>query len=221
MSWSKPRFDSYKKLSDLGERQIIQDILSARYEAHFDSYFGNDCAIVSPIGSIEGDTLIATTDPCPPPMADYLGFDDLYYWGWLLATINLSDLAAAGAHPISLLTSLVLPNELKINAFESLLNGIDDCCGLFDTNVVGGNIKESDQINLSATAIGSCFEKELMSRTGAHEGDLVVAIGDLGLFWAGVVSIQQGISWDPETELELFRKGLRPCGGPSLRVNLC
>ena len=179
----------HPRLVDFGERRIIEEILRPRYEAQGVNHFGEDCAFVT--GSFDRTgTIVATTDPCPEPMAYVLGFSDLYYRGWLLATINLSDLAAEGARPLGLLTSLTLPNETTIEQFVRLLDGIDDCCKLSETCVVGGNLKEGRRIELTGTAIGLCEKDRFLLRSGCRPGDLIVVVGDLGLFWAGVLGLQ-------------------------------
>src|SRR5258707_14371590 len=144
------------RLDDLGERRIIEEIMRPRYGDQWPEDFGHDCAIVGETDSWPGRTVVATTDPCPEPMASFLGYKDLYYRGWLLATINLSDLAAAGATPVGLLTSLVLPNDLTVSELSRLLDGIDECSRANGTRVLGGNIKEGERIDLTATAIGTC-----------------------------------------------------------------
>ncbi len=169
------------KLGDLGERRILHDILEARYQ---DQAIGDDCAVVR---FEEPTTIVMTTDPCPPPMAEKVGYSGLYNHGWLLATINLSDLAAMGAQPTGLLTSLILPRDTSVDEFIALLDGVDDCIRPYGAKVIGGNIKEDRNLSLSATAIGVCQYPPL-SRSGAHVGDLVFIIGDLGRFWAGVLA---------------------------------
>ena len=144
-------------LRDLGERRLIDEILRPRYASSTDT-FGDDCAsLVVP----SGHRLIVTTDPCPQPMAELLGFADPFFRGWLLATINLSDLAAAGAVPLGLLTSLVLESEMPISSFLRLLDGIDECCRLNGTGVIGGNLKEGKQIDVQATAFGCVPDRPL------------------------------------------------------------
>jgi thiamine-monophosphate kinase len=194
-------------LSDLGERRIISELLAPRY-AH-ETRFGDDCASVA-LGSGEGQVLIATTDPCPPPMATALGFDDLYYTGWLLATLNLSDLAAAGAAPVGLLTSLNLPADTPVARFKRLLDGIDACCEAAGTHVIGGNLKEAPQFDVSATALGICEADEQLHRNGAQAGDAVVVIGELGDFWAGVLGYRDGLIETGDAEHPLMRNVLTP-----------
>ena len=176
-------------LRDLGERQIVRELLSARYGGG-SGFFGDDCASLDTIP--KGATVVASTDPCPPPMAHALGLEDEYYRGWLVATINLSDLAAAGAVPAGLLSSLIMPAEMGVSAFERLLDGIDACCSRVGTAVVGGNLKEGKVIDVAATAVGYVEAGRPLSRRGARPGDLVVCLGELGSFWAGSLMVRAG-----------------------------
>lgn len=173
-------------LSDLGERRIVEEILRPRY-GHWTDTFGDDCATLT----FDARTLVVTTDPCPYPMAHLLGFNDEYFRGWLLGTINLSDLAAAGATPLGLLTSLVLPASMLLDDFRRLLDGIDDCCRAADTRVIGGNLKDGNEIDVQATAIGSVSGTPL-GRQGTETGDLLLAAGPTGSFWAAVTAIRAG-----------------------------
>lgn len=198
----------------MGERRIINELLSPRYAANT-PHFGDDCAVV-PLAPPKLGHLVMTTDPCPPPMAAQLGFDDPFYRGWLLATINLSDLAAAGAEPLGLLTSLQLPPTTVVADFERLLDGIDACCAAQGTRVLGGNLKEKPDIDVSATALGVCDTPPL-TRAGATPGDIVVVLGDLGAFWAGVLGVRNKLvarnSADP-----LLRNALTPI--PKIRAGV-
>lgn len=176
-------------LGDLGERRIIAELLAPRYGSNAPPY-GDDCAQLA-LPRREG-RMVVTTDPCPPPMAHALGFTDEYYRGWLLATINLSDLAAAGAEPVGLLTSLQLPATMQVKELLRLLDGLDACCAQGNAVVVGGNLKESPQIDVAATAIGWC-EGCALSRRGASVGDQLVVVGELGEFWAASLGVRRGL----------------------------
>lgn len=201
-------------LSDLGERQIIAELLAPRYAAG--TRFGDDCATVPLTGVAPDSVLVATTDPCPPPMATAIGFEDLFYTGWLLATLNLSDLAAAGAQPCGVLTSLTMPASTTVAAFERLLDGIDACCAHAGTRVIGGNLKEAPRLDLSATAIGTCPSAELVTRTGGRAGDRIMVIGDVGTFWAGTLAYRAGLIAPGQADHPLLRNVLTP--SPKVRV---
>ena len=194
------------QLDEMGERRIIEEVLGPRYGG---KWFGDDCAYF-PAAMKAGDLIVGTTDPCPEPMAAMLGYDDPYYRGWLLATINLSDLGAGGAEPLGLLTSLVLPNNFEVGQLLRLLDGIDDCCKECGTEVRGGNIKEGSRVDLSATAIGLLPGGRGLTRGGASVGDTIVAIGDLGLFWTGVLAVQHSLTLSDEEREAALRNVLTP-----------
>jgi thiamine-monophosphate kinase len=59
--------------------------------------------------------------------------------------------------------------------------------------VIGGNLKEGDSIELTATAIGLCSSGKCMSRYGCKEDELIVAIGEIGVYWALVLLELNGL----------------------------
>jgi len=197
-------------LIDLGERRIIEEILRPRYGSAGVPRFGDDSSFVIDTDHIAGGTLVAHTDPCPEPMAGHLGYNDLYYAGWLLATINLSDLGASGARPLGFLSSLVLPNETTVEQFRRLLDGIDECCSQCGTRVIGGNLKEGPRVELTGSAIGVCDARRAMSRSGCKQGDLVSVIGDIGMFWAGVLAKRSSMTLGTAEQHRLLRNVLTP-----------
>ena len=192
-------------LLSLGERLITDSILYPRYSEQHG--FGDDCSII-PI--TQSTCLVATIDPCPYPMSWTLGYKDYYYLGWLLATINLSDIAAMGAKPVGILTSYILPNETTVQEFSRLLDGVDEACRQAGTEVFGGNIKESETLSCEAVAFGYCTPNRLIRRKGASVDDLVVVVGDMGLFWSGVLKSKRGIQLSTEEERKVMSSILTP-----------
>jgi thiamine-monophosphate kinase len=203
-------------LGDLGEQRIIKELLRPRYSEQAGA-FGDDCAWLGyTLRAGSQAVLVATTDPCPEPMAIMLGYQDLYYYGWLLGTINLSDLAAAGALPLGVLSSIILPSQTQVRDFVRLLDGLDECCASVGTHVIGGNLKEGSRVDLTATAIGVCERNPPLRRVGGRVGDRVGVVGDLGNFWAGVLSMQRGVSLSESQHASLMRNVLTP--EPKVRV---
>jgi len=202
-------------LGELGEQRIIEELLRPRYSRH-GGVFGDDCAWLPTLGAGNDAVLVATTDPCPEPMAIMLGFQDYYYYGWLLGTINLSDLAAAGALPLGVLSSLILPSETRVGDFVRLLDGLDECCRSVGTEVIGGNLKEGSKVDLTGAAIGICEGNPPLRRVGSRQGDQVGVVGDLGSFWAGVLSVQRGLSISQSERASLLKNVLTP--EPKVRV---
>lgn len=203
-----PWDDADPPLARLGERRLVTEVLGSRYKAT--ASFGDDCAVVPELPSGAFD-LVATTDPCPEPLVGLLGFDDLaYYQGWLLATINLSDLAAAGAAPLGLLVSYLLPEGMRLSEFTRLMDGVDDCCAAHGCAVIGGNLTDAPTVQLTATALGACASGKRLSRRGAHPGDALLLVGSPGYLWSTAL-LKLGYSQlDSDSESALFERALRP-----------
>lgn len=177
-------------LSELGERRILREIIPRYVDGA-----GDDCA---DLGSIAGSTVV-TTDPVPLPAASVIGGDDDLFWmGWLLVTINASDLAAAGARPHSFVAALDLPGNLDVSDFERLLDGIRASCSSNGLKYVGGNLREASKIAAIGTAIGSVAGRPL-GRSGAQAGQTVVLIGQGGRFWADAERAMSGAHLDKMT----------------------
>jgi thiamine-monophosphate kinase len=188
------------RLDELGESWIIDNVLAPRYQESGPGSFGDDSAVI--LDSFEGKrgSLVATVDPCPPPAALELGYTDKYLWGWLSVVINLSDLAAGGARPLALLSSLELPPDMTLREFRRLLEGIDDAAADSGTYVVGGNIKEASRLNITITALGLSSNR-VLSRSGARLGDRLISVGPLGQFWAQFLDARDGLLDQPDAVL--------------------
>jgi thiamine-monophosphate kinase len=184
-------------LIDLGERRILQTIIP-----QFVTCAGDDCAVIElPIGQ-----LIATTDPVPPPAAASIGKDDDLFWmGWLLVTINASDLAAAAASPLGFLAAIECEATRDVSAFERLLKGIRAACDDAGLAYVGGNIREAPRLGAVGVGLGLCHPYPAVTRKGARDGDLVFSIGSGGVFWRDALRMLDGRGPVPKESSPLYK----------------
>lgn len=167
-----------RSLGELGERRILAELLLPRYRDV--PAFGDDCAVF-------GRDLVATTDSCPTPLVASLGMNDPFHTGWLLATINLSDLAAAGATPDGLVVNYTLPMDTPVPVLKRIMDGVDACASSHGTRVLGGDICDGRETRLSATAVGRCIPGRRLSRSGAQAGDRLLLVGSPGYLWAAAL----------------------------------
>ncbi|WP_410655004.1 thiamine-phosphate kinase [Amycolatopsis sp. lyj-112] len=195
------------RLGDLGEHAILEHILRPRYGGV--RGFGDDCAVLD-ADDLPGGELVATTDSCPTPLVTILGETDPYHAGWLLATINLSDLAAAGATPLGLVVNYTLPKETTAGEFRRLLDGVDDCTRAHGTKVVGGDLRDGPVRQLTATAIGRCVPDARLGRTGASEGDRLLLVGSPGYLWAYALLAGEQASLPDDAVAEIRERACRP-----------
>ena len=184
------------KLQDLGERRLIDQVIRRHC-----SVAGDDCAFLD----LPGRRLAITTDPVPEPAAFVLAGDADPYWkGWLLVTINASDLAAAGAAPLGFVAAVEAPPEAAVEELDRLLQGIADACVTEKIEYVGGNLREAKVFSATGTAVGFVPSAGGLSRSGARVGDLIFSIGKGGDFWRDALLVRAGFRVDTRGS-RLFR----------------
>ena len=131
--------------------------------------------------------LAITTDSISEEISTGL-YDDPNLIGWMIVTVNLSDLAAVGATPIGILISEIIPKDFDDEKINQLQKGISDACKKHNTFVLGGDTNEGDKLVLTGTAIGIINSEKILSRVGVKPGDLLYSSGKLGIGNAYAIS---------------------------------
>jgi thiamine-monophosphate kinase len=197
-------------LSDLGERGVIERILTLTPQSsdeHIHIGIGDDCASIRPI---QDEVMVITMDPCPQPVITLLGENDPWYYGWFTMIISLSDLGAMGAKPLGVLLALEAENDMKVVDLDRFYEGINEAAKEFGCPVIGGNVKDAARFSCVSTALGSVHPGRMLRRNAAQPGDLVVVLGDMGIFWAGIIYKLESLSLSPEESNTLLRNLRRP-----------
>lgn len=95
--------------------------------------------------------------------------------------VNLSDLAAMAARPVSALVSLALPRSADLDFVKSLYLAMDRLAEEFGITISGGDTNCWDQpLVVSVTAIGHVTVCGPLLRSGARPGDVIVVTGEFG-----------------------------------------
>jgi len=101
--------------------------------------------------------------------------------------INLSDIASAGGTPRYALVSLGLPGGLEVGFIDELYAGLREEGSEFGVDIVGGNISRSRLgIFIDVFLLGETIRENIVLRSGAAVGDLVMVTGSVGDAAAGV-----------------------------------
>ena len=151
------------RLSELGELGLLAEL----ERRGLISGVENDAADL-------GGGLVATQDTLVEEVHFRL---DRITWcelGFRAAAVNLSDLAASGAEPLSLIVSLALPGSTDAADVVELYGGIAET----GVAVRGGDTTASESVVLTVTALGR--SERIPGRTGARPGDVLVVTGPLG-----------------------------------------
>lgn len=91
----------------------------------------------------------------------------------------LSDIAAMGGIPVTILIDLEIPESDPVK-IESIYEGIKVLQDQFNFSVGGGNIVHGERWRLTTTVIGSVEKDYILKRNGFREGDRIYITGDLG-----------------------------------------
>jgi len=178
-----------KKLSDLGERKAIDIITEILSKGDIAVGPGDDCAAVE----IGDNYLLVTTDMIsqkthiPKEMAPS-------QIGWFIVAINLSDIAAKGGVPIGLVLSFGMKKDTSEEFLKEVTKGANLCATKNNTFIVGGDMKETNDLFLSGTAVGLVKKDKFMPRKGAKPRDIVAVTGTLGRAGAGYFALENKIS---------------------------
>jgi thiamine-monophosphate kinase len=98
----------------------------------------------------------------------------------------LSDLAAMGAEAGEAYVFLGAPGDLEEGEFEGLLDGLLERAVETGTTLAGGDLTRAPALTLAVTVVGHAQgPDELVPRSGAQEGDVLVLTGELGGAAAG------------------------------------
>lgn len=188
-------------LGDLGERSIIRNFF-AQERASEDQILvgiGDDAAVIN-IDEGDSKQIVVTTDSAPTPVIWDLGWQDYFYFGWYSVMVNVSDLAGMGAKPIGIVIAVESPPDFKLPAFQRFVEGVKAACLKFKCPLIGGNLKEGKNFQAIGTAIGCTRNNNFVQRKGANPGDIILLIGESGLFWASYAAFKNNVPLSTEEE---------------------
>jgi thiamine-monophosphate kinase len=199
-------------LSQLGEAQIHNRILERLSQNNADKWVdlapSDDCAALS----LPNDELtVISTDPCPLPVLSMLKKnDDPERLGWFSMVIGLSDIAAMGAMPKGMLLALEAPESTTVETLDAFYKGALEAGNRFGCPIVGGNVKDAKSFSCVSTVVGSVRPDRMLKRSAAEPDEQLVVLGEMGLFWSGVLAYMERIELDDTESARLMAPLERP-----------
>lgn len=177
------------KVKNLSEFALI-DRIASKFRQYKDDVLkgiGDDTAVVK----VNKDRcLLYTCDALVSGVHFSEKYSTPYQIGRKAAAINISDIAAMGGKPNHFLVSLFLPEGTTEKFIDELYKGLSEECSLYDIDIIGGNIAKSNQFIIDLFLIGEVSPQNLLLRSGAKVGDLVLVTGTLGDSATGLKLLQ-------------------------------
>ena len=137
--------------------------------------------------------------------------------GYRALAVNLSDLAAMGADARLATVSMALPQTLRLQDFEQIVDGLLAIAERTHTRIVGGNITAtSGPLIIDVTAVGTVGRRRVLTRAGARPGHYVFVSGSLGDARAGLAQFREDPDGAASQRSTLVARYLQP--EPRLRL---
>lgn len=135
---------------------------------------GDDAALLQPS---EGQCLAVSSDTLVAGVHFSEDVDPAQL-GWKALAVNLSDLAAMGAHPRWVLLALTLP-AADNDWLMQFSAGMYQCADQYGIDLVGGDTTHGN-LGMTLTIIGEVPMQQALRRSGAQAGDIIWVSGELG-----------------------------------------
>lgn len=219
MSDPKPNGNKRTEISSLGEFGLVRHLTAQFPVVNRQTIkgIGDDAAVIKPT---EGRISVVSTDMLIEGIHFDLMYVPLKHLGYKSVVVNLSDIFAMNAWPTQVFVSLAISNRFSVEALEEFYDGIRVACETYGVDLAGGDTNSSKSgLVISVTAVGEAREEDIVYRSGAQVGDLIVVSGDLGSAYLGMQLLERekqvflenpGIQPDLEGEKYIVGRFLKP-----------
>lgn len=154
------------------KRSVFKQLHTKREEVLLGAGVGEDCAAMK----LDSDEIfVISTDPITGTAKDI---------GDLAVQITVNDLASAGAEPIGVMLTMLLPEDATEEELKHVMAQVESACEKNRIQVMGGHTEVTrvvSQIVLSVTGVGKAKEDRLISTA-----DVLPDMDILVTKWVGI-----------------------------------
>lgn len=148
------------------KRSVLNQIHTRRQEVLLGASVGEDCAAVA---VAEDEMLVMSTDPITGTVQDI---------GDLAIQITINDLASAGAEPIGVMLTVLLPERISEQKMRYMMQQAEAACTKVHVQIMGGHTEVTKAVNqplISVVGVGKAKKGKLISTAGAKPGmDIII-----------------------------------------------
>lgn len=149
------------------KRSVMKQLHYKRDEVILGPGIGEDCAALA---LAEDEILVMSTDPITDTAKDI---------GKLAIQITANDLASAGAEPIGVMLTILLPDGTREIALKRIMEQMECACREAKMQILGGHTEVTAVVNqpvVNVAGVAKAKKGSLISTAGARAGmDIVVS----------------------------------------------
>lgn len=211
-----------KSVSHIGEFGLINYIKKnntvAKKQHNVFLDIGDDCFVFK---SLNNSKYVVTTDILIEDTHFKKEFASAKQIANKAVEVNVSDIASMGtAVPLYLFVSIGIPKDTKEQYIKDLFKGIKETCDKYNIHISGGDTVSSKLLTISITLIG-ITKKQVITRNGAKEGDLIYVTNSFGESGAGLDILLNKKKGVTKQEKNLIQKHLCPKARIELANKIC
>lgn len=168
------------------KRSVLNQIHVRREEVLLGASVGEDCAAVA---AAEDEMLVMSTDPITGTVQDI---------GNLAIQITVNDLASAGAEPVGVLLTVLLPERISEQKLRYMMEQAEAACAKVNVQIMGGHTEVTKAVNqplISVVGVGKAKKGKLISTAGARPGMDIIVTKWIGIEGTSILAKEK------ETEL--------------------
>lgn len=161
------------------KRSVFKQIHTKRSEVLLGAGVGEDCAAVK---LAEDEMFVMSTDPITGTATDI---------GNLAIHITLNDLASAGAEPVGVLLTILLPENSEEAVLKETMAQIEIACAEANVQIMGGHTEVTKAVNqplINVCGVGKAKVGKLVSTAGAKVGDDIIVTKWIGLEGTSIIA---------------------------------
>lgn len=161
------------------KRSVIRQLHTRRSEVVLGADVGEDCAAIQ----VEPDEMIVlSTDPITGTVHEI---------GKLAILITTNDLASAGAEPIGVMLTMLLPEHFEEQELKVLMKQLEEAAAAVNVQIMGGHTEITKAVNqplVTVCGVGKVKRGRLVKTGGAKPGMDIVATKWIGLEGTSIIA---------------------------------
>ncbi len=161
------------------KRSVFQQIHTKRPEVVLGAGVGEDCAAIK---LAPDETLVMSTDPITGTAKDI---------GTLAIQVTINDLASAGAEPVGVLLTVLLPEAIREAKLRAMMEQVEAACAKAGVQIMGGHTEVTAVVNqpvITVCGVGKVKDGKIITTAGARPGMDILVTKWIGIEGTSIIA---------------------------------